>query len=1273
MKKFLAVVLEMTIKAMAKITFSCAHMARHGIAFPFRAVIGLAALSLLNCFAFGQPFSGPGVFSGNTQFGAPGGGGAPLTYSARTDGCVNPTATPSSCVGGTTTGQAGATLLFQEGVSDPIPTGFAATTISSGVCPSGLTPASYPASCVAPINASATDPDFNSYLVMASDDTLQNNGNPWLVSWNGGSVTFSMDESLMALTASNGNATIMNVGPISIHAKTCASSPCVNKTGIFYASSGSGDSTHLAHGSSIFFSRNSAEPTTLYEQIGTLVSKLVISSSIASPGTGTLTRATYADFANGSGGYGGVLPSFTVGACTNVYTNSWTGNFNVSNDGSVGYGMTGGYDWCTGWTPADVIGNTIFIQPSVNNSANHGFQATTITGTTGGSEPNWATCSPTCSDGGVTWTDIGVVQGQGPGFDIVFYGPPGSAAPGYSRVNTRLAKIYRGTGNSAAAGQITTMDPVACTRATGAPCTSTPVNLPDEYTLHAAPNLMRGGWMRFGPTGGEAMNNPGNWNSGTLTCQPNGAADLWAGAWSSGTTYTSKQTVSSGGFYYVATTAAGNLNHIPPNSTYWTQQEAYCAHYYWNVATTLVSPTTAWSAVGGHSATRYLYDYMGGTYTTGSISIPSSQLSPPNGPITVNPGTNLLAAALPADDHSTPWNSGTLDLQPVFAVTGDVPAYSGRYTAACYNEVCAAGATGSGPLYRFAHTYNENVNANFSIQDGEGNISPLGDLIAIGTDVMGTRGDLSLETTQCTNTRAMFKAVAGMTLNLNDTVFPVGGDAGMYIFQATVGGLTSGSAPTGGWCQTLNCTATWGAAAVKNIGANTCRGDVVIVDLNSAHAAAGGIQAASCSYSDVNSAVSGAPRNALVNVPAGSCTWTSTLKLTKGVKLQGAGRASTVITDGGITNVNCAGAGGCLIEIMPDSTAIANDEVIKVDGFTLNANNLQTFAILDVLGGGSDSGTKPFKNLVITNNTFKNTNSGSGGGNAGIYTRGGQVRGLLSGNIFDRVDMPFRTFGSDDLTEWNNPAYYNFAYGSADNLFFENNTIQYSSSFTSTDQAAGWIESGQGARLVVRYNTWDETNVVLFPISAQEVWDVHGFQLGGQTSTMIAEYYGNTLNNMANTIFRWFDHRGSWGLYFDNIYTGGSNPDGEVNQYDPGSCNPGTVSPAIWYVNNTYFFNDTANGSGITVIAGSSNSCGVVENTNFWNYNASCTASSCAAGIGRGTTAPTGTCTVGTGYWVNATPTPTASPSVIQAGQFYKCTSTNTWTLYYTPYTYPHP
>jgi MYXO-CTERM domain-containing protein len=111
-------------------------------------------------------------------------------------------------------------------------------------------------------------------------------------------------------------------------------------------------------------------------------------------------------------------------------------------------------------------------------------------------------------------------------------------------------------------------------------------------------------------------------------------------------------------------------------------------------------------------------------------------------------------------------------------------------------------------------------------------------------------------------------------------------------------------------------------------------------------------------------------------------------------------------------------------------------------------------------------------------------------------------------------------------------------------------------------------------------------------------------------------------------------------------------------------------------VNNSYFFNNTANGSNVTASvnpSGNPTACTVTENSNWWNYNPACTSSSCTAGIGTGTAIPTGTCTTGTGYWVASTPTPTAAASVIQGGAFYQCTATNVWTKYYTPYCYPHP
>lgn len=56
------------------------------------------------------------------------------------------------------------------------------------------------------------------------------------------------------------------------------------------------------------------------------------------------------------------------------------------------------------------------------------------------------------------------------------------------------------------------------------------------------------------------------------------------------------------------------------------------------------------------------------------------------------------------------------------------------------------------------------------------------------------------------------------------------------------------------------------------------------------------------------------------------------------------------------------------------------------------------------------------------------------------------------------------------------------------------------------------------------------------------------------------------------------------------------------------------------------------------------------------------------------------TCTAGVGYfatdqgsWNRSTANPVGVQQNGADGVLYKCTATNTWTLYYTPYTYPHP
>ena len=77
----------------------------------------------------------------------------------------------------------------------------------------------------------------------------------------------------------------------------------------------------------------------------------------------------------------------------------------------------------------------------------------------------------------------------------------------------------------------------------------------------------------------------------------------------------------------------------------------------------------------------------------------------------------------------------------------------------------------------------------------------------------------------------------------------------------------------------------------------------------------------------------------------------------------------------------------------------------------------------------------------------------------------------------------------------------------------------------------------------------------------------------------------------------------------------------------------------------------------------------IVENREFYNQHSPFSG---VVGIGVGPLAsrPT-TCTTGVGYWA----TDQGSWNTLRGGDgvFYKCTATNTWSHYYTPYVSPHP
>lgn len=99
-----------------------------------------------------------------------------------------------------------------------------------------------------------------------------------------------------------------------------------------------------------------------------------------------------------------------------------------------------------------------------------------------------------------------------------------------------------------------------------------------------------------------------------------------------------------------------------------------------------------------------------------------------------------------------------------------------------------------------------------------------------------------------------------------------------------------------------------------------------------------------------------------------------------------------------------------------------------------------------------------------------------------------------------------------------------------------------------------------------------------------------------------------------------------------------------------------------------YIINNTVNGtlSAGAMVGGDS----VVANRDYYNQDTGFTG---ATGVGRGVLASRpATCTTGVGYWATDQGEWDSTHGG-NDGQFYKCTSTNTWSMTYKPYDYPHP
>lgn len=430
------------------------------------------------------------------------------------------------------------------------------------------------------------------------------------------------------------------------------------------------------------------------------------------------------------------------------------------------------------------------------------------------------------------------------------------------------------------------------------------------------------------------------------------------------------------------------------------------------------------------------------------------------------------------------------------------------------------------------------------------------------------------------------------------------------------------------------------------------------------------ITAASCAQTAVQTAVNSAVNGDRVLVPACSATWGSAVTVSgKNITVQGAGASSTVIAGSGINLTNAAS---------------------RITGFTFNLSS-RNINVDDSRGFRYDHNT-----ISEPSWQFCFQNLGSQDGARSLRP----TEGLIDNNSFTncRVVVFGETFDIGGSDRWAEP----LNFGTSHAVYVEDNT------YTVTNCPQGqngvlcnFVDANVGGRYVARFNT-----------IINSYFEAHS--AGNYTrGSRLSEIYNNTTTlqqsgsvNGMNGFYRPFFLRAGVNMVFHNTYVdsdstididnersydggvwglcdgsrfvdsnqGGSGwlcrnqigAGGDVSYWSAKAGAPASVqikTPSYFWKNTR----QTGLDLGVSVANGAVQ---IVENRDFYR---SVNSFNGTVGVGEGTLANRpASCTTGVAYWV----TNQGEWNSRQAGpdgQLYKCTATNTWTLYYTPYTYPHP
>ena len=376
-----------------------------------------------------------------------------------------------------------------------------------------------------------------------------------------------------------------------------------------------------------------------------------------------------------------------------------------------------------------------------------------------------------------------------------------------------------------------------------------------------------------------------------------------------------------------------------------------------------------------------------------------------------------------------------------------------------------------------------------------------------------------------------------------------------------------------------------------------------------------------------------------------------------------------------------------IIQYSPTPAIGANNYALRISGFTFLTGAYGGIGLCGSTKSGSNCASSNSMGAIaqtkirIDDNVFYGNPTTPA--NTGIAIEVvGSFRGVVDSNTFNGYETPNRAWGTGTgLTDWTTFGPYQF--GSSDTMYFEDNTYTNIGGYSISDCA-------QGGRYAYRYNTITTT------AANDPSWDYHG----GYTSSSLygcfgGELYGNLINGSSAYNVKLVAQRGAHELGFYNNITASASLYG-IKLYTDG-CPP-TTNYSDQLIHDSYYWNSrlTATGSLLSdyivedLCGTTTPSSAIVANVialgvtpSYWAQEPTGTfdgTGNTGGGVGCGTLANRPpTCTAGVGYWAtnqscsDLTGMVGANPSTPIDGTLYKCTSTNIWTSYYTPYTYPHP